>query len=47
LLQLWVFLFNIRHLPGTFATLRGLLLAMKKKKNNELKEKLKKKFLIN
>jgi len=46
LLQLWVFL-NIGYFPGTFATMRGLLLAMKKKKNNELKEKLKKKFLIN
>ncbi|MGD9627132.1 MAG: hypothetical protein AB7U40_06075 [Methanobacteriales archaeon] len=40
LLQLWVFLFNIGHLPGTFATMRGLLLAMEK--NNELKKELKK-----
>lgn len=40
LLQLWVFLFNIGHLPGTFATTRGLLLAMEK--DNELKEKLEK-----
>jgi len=40
LLQLWVFLFNIGHLPGTFATMRGLLLAMEK--NNKLKEELKK-----
>ncbi|MBC7119551.1 MAG: hypothetical protein H5T36_03815, partial [Methanobacteriaceae archaeon] len=40
LLQLWVFIFNIGHLPGTFATMRGLLLAMEK--DNELKKKLKK-----
>lgn len=41
ILQLWVFLFNIGHLPGTFATMRGLLSALVNEE--ELRERLREK----
>lgn len=44
-LQLWVFLFNMGHPPGTFATIRGLVSALNKDK--ELKEEIENKLLPN
>ena len=33
LIQIWILLFNSGHLPGTFASERGILLALKENKN--------------